>query len=93
MNETWTLPGQIARLARERPDRKALIEMGPDGGWVSTSWGEYWQAVRDLAKGLIAEGFQAWESGDHALLTKNAGTVLRAAHHLFSATTTIQLTI
>ena len=60
MTETWTLPGQIARLAVERPDRKALVEMGPDGGWVSTSWGEYWQAVRDLAKGLISLGMQTY---------------------------------
>ena len=62
MNETWTLPGQIARLALERPDRKALIEMGPDGDWVSTNWGEYWQAVRDFAKGLISLGMQSGES-------------------------------
>ena len=68
MNETWTLPGQIARLALERPDRKALIEMGPDGGWVSTSWGEYWQTVRDLAKGLISLGMQ---SGDGVALVGN----------------------
>jgi long-subunit acyl-CoA synthetase (AMP-forming) len=62
MNETWTLPGQIARLALERPDRKALIEMGPDGDWVSTSWGEYWQTVRNLAKALISLGMQAGDS-------------------------------
>jgi long-chain acyl-CoA synthetase len=68
MNETWTLPGQIARLALERPDRKALVEMGPDGGWVSTSWGEYWQTVRDLAKGLISLGMQ---SGDGVALVGN----------------------
>jgi long-chain acyl-CoA synthetase len=68
MNETWTLPGQIARLALERPDRKALVEMGPDGSWVSTSWGEYWQAVRDLAKGLISLGVQ---SGDGVALVGN----------------------
>ena len=68
MTETWTLPGQIARLALERPDRKALVEMGPDGGWVSTSWGEYWQTVRDLAKGLISLGMQ---SGDGVALVGN----------------------
>jgi len=68
MTETWTLPGQIARLAVERPDRKALVEMGPDGGWVSTSWSEYWQAVRDLAKGLILLGLQ---SGDGVALVGN----------------------
>jgi long-subunit acyl-CoA synthetase (AMP-forming) len=68
MTETWTLPGQIARLAVERPDRKALLEMGPDGGWVSTSWSEYWQAVRNLAKGLISLGVQ---SGDSVALVGN----------------------
>jgi len=62
MTETWTLPGQIARLAVERPERKALLDMGPDGDWVSTSWAEYWQAVRDLAKGLISLGVQAGDS-------------------------------
>ena len=39
----------------------ALVEVGPHGDWVSTSWDEYWQAVRDLAKGLISLGVQ---SGD-----------------------------
>ena len=68
MTETWTLPGQIARLAVERPDRRALVETGPDGGWVSTSWSEYWQAVRDLAKGLISLGVQ---SGDGVALVGN----------------------
>ena len=62
MTETWTLPGQIARLAAERPDRKALVEMGPDGGWVSISWSEYWRAVRNLAKGLISLGMQSGNS-------------------------------
>ena len=68
MTETWTLPGQIARLAVERPDGRALVETGPDGGWVSTSWSEYWQAVRDLAKGLISLGVQ---SGDGVALVGN----------------------
>ena len=68
MTETWTLPKQIAQLAIERPERKALLEMGLDGGWVSTSWSEYWQAVRGLAKGLIALGVQ---SGDSVALIGN----------------------
>jgi long-chain acyl-CoA synthetase len=58
MTEPITLPGLVARLAAERPDHKALVEMGPAGAWVSTSWGEYWQTVRNLAKGLIALGVQ-----------------------------------
>jgi len=68
MTETWTLPRRIERLAVERPDRKALLEMGPDGGWVSTSWNEYWQAVRNLAKGLIELGVR---SGDSVALVGN----------------------
>jgi long-subunit acyl-CoA synthetase (AMP-forming) len=68
MAETWTLPGQIARLAAERPDRRALAEIGPDGDWVSTTWSEYWQAVRNLAKGLIALGVQP---GDGVALVGN----------------------
>ena len=68
MTGTWTLPRQIARLAVERPERKALLEMDPDGDWVSTSWSEYWQAVHDLAKGLISLGVQ---SGDSVALIGN----------------------
>ena len=68
MAETWTLPRRLARLAAERPNRKALIEMGPDGEWVSTTWGEYGQAARDLAKGLISLGVQP---GDGVALIGN----------------------
>ncbi|UCH29626.1 MAG: long-chain fatty acid--CoA ligase [Myxococcales bacterium] len=68
MTETWTLPGQIAKFAAERPDRKALVEMGTDGSWVSTNWAEYWDAVRGLAKALIALGV---EPGDGVALIGN----------------------
>jgi long-subunit acyl-CoA synthetase (AMP-forming) len=68
MTEPITLPGHIARQASERPDRKALAEIGPDGDWVSTTWGEYWDAVRNLAKGLIALGVQP---GDGVALVGN----------------------
>jgi long-subunit acyl-CoA synthetase (AMP-forming) len=68
MTETWTLPGRLARWAAERPNRKALIEMGPNGDWVSTTWGEYGQAVRGLAKGLISLGVKP---GDGVALIGN----------------------
>ena len=68
MTETWTLPGRVARWAAERPNRKALIEMGPGGKWVATTWGEYGQAVRGLAKGLISLGVK---SGDGVALIGN----------------------
>ena len=68
MTETWTLPRRVARWAAERPNRKALIEMGPDGDWVSTTWGEYGHAMRGLAKGLIALGVKP---GDGVALIGN----------------------
>ena len=68
MAETWTLPRQIAKFAAERPDRKALVEMSPDGNWVSTTWSEYWDAVRGLAKALIGLGVQP---GDGVALIGN----------------------
>jgi len=68
MTETSTLPGFIAQQASERPDRKALVEVDAGGGWVSTTWGEYWHAVRNLAKGLIALGVQP---GDGVALIGN----------------------
>ena len=68
MTETWTLPRQIAKFAAERPTRTALVEMGAGGDWVSTSWSEYWDAVRGLAKALIALGVQP---GDGVALIGN----------------------
>jgi long-subunit acyl-CoA synthetase (AMP-forming) len=62
------MPGQIAKFAKERADRKALVEMGADGKWVSTTWSEYWDAVRGLAKALIALGVQP---GDGVALIGN----------------------
>jgi long-subunit acyl-CoA synthetase (AMP-forming) len=58
MPDTWTLHGQIQHWATERGNTKALIEMAADGTWQSTTWAEYWQIVRDTAKGLIALGLQ-----------------------------------
>ena len=68
MTEPLTLPGFIERTATEHPNRSALAEMTPEGSWVSTTWGEYWHAVRNLAKGLIALGVQP---GDGVALIGN----------------------
>jgi long-chain acyl-CoA synthetase len=68
MAETSTLPRQIEKFAAERPDRKALVEMGPNGEWVSTTWSGYWDSVRNLAKALIALGVQP---GDGVALIGN----------------------
>ncbi len=68
MSEPITLPGFIALQAQKRPDRKALVELASSGGWVSTTWGEYWLTVRDLARGLIELGVQP---GDGVALIGN----------------------
>ena len=67
-NGAWTLPEQIARLALEQPDGKALVEMDSDGGWLTTTWDEYWQTLRNLAKGLITLGVQP---GEHIAMVGN----------------------
>lgn len=58
MAEPQTMAGYIAKWAEEKPNAKALVEMAPDGAWHSTTWAEYWQAVRDTAQGLIQLGLQ-----------------------------------
>ena len=68
MNQTWTMPGRIAELAAERPDQKALVEIGPEGEWVASTWSEYWDAVRNLGKGLITLGLKP---GDAVALIGN----------------------
>ena len=37
---------------------------------------------RELAKGLLAQGYRAWQDGNHDLLTDNALEGLRCSHHL-----------
>jgi long-subunit acyl-CoA synthetase (AMP-forming) len=63
MAEPQTMAGYIAKWAEEKPNAKALVEMAPDGAWHSTTWAEYWQAVRDTAKGLIQLGLQTLRNG------------------------------
>ena len=51
-----TLVHQIKHWAETTPDAPAIHEKDADGNWNSYSWAEYWQAVRDTAKGLISQG-------------------------------------
>ena len=52
---------QIESWANEKPDAPAIHDKGPDGRWRTLTWSEYWTAVREVAKGLIALGHQAGE--------------------------------
>jgi long-chain acyl-CoA synthetase len=52
---------QIESWAQHKPDAPAIHDKGPDGQWRTLTWSEYWTAVREVAKGLIALGHQAGE--------------------------------
>ena len=55
-----TLVHQLADWAENTPDNPA-IHGQVDGAWRSYTWKEYWTAVRETAKGLIALGHQTGE--------------------------------
>ncbi len=56
-----TLVHRIASWAQDRRDTPALHDRSASGEWVSLTWAEYWTAVRETAKGLIALGHTAGE--------------------------------
>jgi long-chain acyl-CoA synthetase len=60
MMDARDLVDQLEHWARERPHRQA-IHGKVNGHWRSRTWKEYWQAVRETAKGLIALGQQRGE--------------------------------
>ncbi len=53
-----TLVHQLAHWAKETPDEPAIHEKDDDGNWRTYTWGQYWEAVRNTAKGLIALGHE-----------------------------------
>ncbi len=57
---TDTLVHRIAAWASEHPDDAALHDR-TEGGWSELTWADYWTAVRETAKGLIALGHQSGE--------------------------------
>jgi long-subunit acyl-CoA synthetase (AMP-forming) len=56
-----TLVHRLAHWAERQPNAPAIHEKKTDGAWRSYTWGDYWGAVRDTAKGLIALGHQVGE--------------------------------
>jgi long-chain acyl-CoA synthetase len=56
-----TLVHCIAAWASERPDTPALHDRAANEAWVPITWSEYWTAIRETAKGLIALGHKAGE--------------------------------
>ncbi|MBX3274003.1 MAG: long-chain fatty acid--CoA ligase [Sandaracinaceae bacterium] len=60
MTDRKTLVDQLAGWAAKRPDRQAIATK-VDGAWKTHTWSEYWTAVRETAKGLIALGHEVGE--------------------------------
>ena len=53
-----TLVHQIAHWADKTPDEPAIHEKDDRGKWRTYTWAEYWEAVRNTAKGLITLGHE-----------------------------------
>ena len=53
-----TLVHRLADWAERQPDTPSIHEKTADGSWRTYTWAEYWTAVRDTAKGLIALGHE-----------------------------------
>ena len=53
-----TLVHQIAHWAAQTPDEPAIHEKDDAGQWRTYTWSEYWEAVRNTAKGLMALGHE-----------------------------------
>src|SRR5436190_24028030 len=60
MARTDTLVHRLANWANKTPDRPA-IRGKTDGVWVTHTWREYWQAVRETARGILALGHKEGE--------------------------------
>ncbi len=60
MREHISLIHQLEGWATTAPDAPALFDKGEDG-WTSQSWSEYWVAVQETGRGLLALGHQQGE--------------------------------
>ncbi len=61
MQERHTLVHYLAHWADTTPESPAIHEKAADGSWRTWTWAQYWQDVRDLAKGFIALDHQPGE--------------------------------
>ena len=61
MGQRHTLVHRLADYAACRPDAPAIHQKAASGGWETYTWKQYWEAAREIAKGLIALGHEAGE--------------------------------
>ncbi|MBT8469123.1 MAG: long-chain fatty acid--CoA ligase, partial [Deltaproteobacteria bacterium] len=56
-----TMLSRIERWAKSNGNEPAIHDRNSDGTWATSTWGEYWESVRRVGKGLIALGLQPGE--------------------------------
>jgi len=56
-----TMLSRIEGWAKSSGNEPAIHDRNSDGTWATSTWGEYWESVRRVGKGLIALGLQPGE--------------------------------
>ena len=56
-----TMLSRIERWAKSNGNEPAIHDRNSDGTWATSTWGQYWESVRRVGKGLIALGLQPGE--------------------------------
>jgi long-subunit acyl-CoA synthetase (AMP-forming) len=56
-----TMLARIESCAKKKGAAPAIHDRNEDGDWSTTNWGEYWNEVRRVGKGLMALGHQPEE--------------------------------
>ena len=53
-----TMLSRIESCAQNKGSAPAIHDRNEDGSWATSTWGEYWNDVRRVGKGLMALGLQ-----------------------------------
>ncbi|MDH3655431.1 MAG: long-chain fatty acid--CoA ligase, partial [Myxococcales bacterium] len=56
-----TMLSRIEGWAKSSGNEPAIHDRNSDGTWATSTWGEYWESVRRVGKGLIALGLRPRE--------------------------------
>ncbi len=56
-----TMLSRIEGWAKANGNEPAIHDRNSDGTWATSTWGEYWESVRRVGKGLIALGLRPRE--------------------------------
>ncbi|MGB7477838.1 MAG: long-chain fatty acid--CoA ligase [Polyangiales bacterium] len=61
MTVQGTMLSRIEGWAKSSGNEPAIHDRNSDGTWATSTWGQYWDSVRRVGKGLIALGLQPKE--------------------------------